>query len=87
MKAATLLTIGLMLATQTALAKPDPANGASLFVNSPCNTPELTNNAAITNLAALDQSVRSCDIANYINWFEDEIRDVVVYLNQTYYKF
>lgn len=87
MKAMLILCSGLLL-MQTAVAAPDPANGQKLFVGSPCDTVELTGpNPAITNHAALEKQVRACDINRNINWYDDEILDVVTYLNQTYYKF
>jgi hypothetical protein len=92
MKAILLLCSGLLL-MQTAVAAsaarlPDPANGQKLFVGSPCDTVELTGpNPAITNSTELEKRVRMCDINRNINWYNDEIQDVVTYLKQTYYKF
>ena len=87
MKPVLILCSGLLL-MQTALAAPDPANGQNLFVNSPCDTEELTApNPKITDTASLETAVRQCDITRNINWYDDEIKDVVTYLNQTYYKF
>jgi hypothetical protein len=89
MKAILLLCSSLLLA-QTALAEPapTPANGQKLFVGSPCDTAELTTpNPAITDKVALEKQVRTCDINHNINWYDDEVMDVVAYLNQTYYKF
>lgn len=88
MKPILILCTGLLL-MQTAWAKdPDPANGGRLFINSACDTPELTSpNPAITNRVQLEQQVRSCDIRQNINWYDDEIQDVVAYLNQTYFQF
>lgn len=88
MKIAMTLLLGLAL-TQPVFAKgADPANGQRLFVNSKCDTAALTGpNPKITSLSELDKAVRSCDVKHNINWFGDEIRDVVSYLDQTYYQF
>lgn len=77
------------LLMQPVLAKdPDPANGGQLFNASACNTPELTTpSPAVGTLAQLEKAVRTCDVNHNINWYDDEIHDVVAYLNQTYYKF
>ena len=86
-KALMILCSGLLL-MQTAQAAPNPANGQILFVNSPCDTEALTTpNPVITDTASLEKEVRQCDISRNINWYDDEIKDVVAYLNQTYYKF
>ncbi len=88
MKAVLILCGSLLLAPATWAKGADAANGQSLFVNSPCDTPALTTpNPAITDKAALEKQVRACDIERNINWFDDEILDVVAYLNQTYYHF
>lgn len=88
MKAVIILFTGLLLTTQTALAnEPDPANGQNLFVNSKCDTEALTGNPNIVSLEQLDREVRTCDINQNINWYDFEVKDVVAYLNQTYYNF
>lgn len=86
-KALMILYSGLLL-IQTAQAAPDSANGQKLFVNSPCDTAALTTpTPKIKDIASLEKEVRQCDISRNINWYDDEIKDVVVYLNQTYHKF
>jgi mono/diheme cytochrome c family protein len=97
MKAVLILSGSLLLAhvmlAQTALAKePDPANGQKLFAASQCMSCHGTDvftrpDRKITSRAALESKVRSCDAGLSTNWFDDEIVDVVAYLNQTYYKF
>ncbi|SDZ88413.1 hypothetical protein SAMN05660964_00513 [Thiothrix caldifontis] len=89
MKAKALLIFcGGLLLMQTALAEPDPVNGQKLFTHSPCDTEQLTApNPNITDIASLEKEVRQCDISRNINWYDDEIKDVVSYLNQTYHKF
>ncbi len=41
----------------------------------------------ISSLAALGKQVRICNIMTEANWFDDEIDEVVEYLNSAYYKF
>jgi mono/diheme cytochrome c family protein len=91
MKAILILCSGLLL-VQTAVAAPDPANGQKLFAASQClnchGTDAFTKpDRKVNNIAALESQVRRCDANLDTNWFDDEIKDVVAYLNQTYYKF
>lgn len=41
----------------------------------------------MTSLAALDKQVRRCKTSLGVSWPDDQIDDVVAYLNQTFYKF
>lgn len=87
MKVFLTLFTGFLL-IQPVLAKDaDPANGGKLFIPSACNIPELTSpKSTVTDVNQLDAAVRACDVEHNINWYDDEIHDVVAYLNQTYYK-
>ncbi|WGZ94868.1 MAG: cytochrome c [Candidatus Thiothrix putei] len=90
-KALLILCSGLLL-MQTVAAEPDPANGQKLFAASKClnchGTDAFTKaDRKVTDLARLESQVRSCDANLDTNWFDDEIKDVVAYLNQAYYKF
>ncbi|MGB3917743.1 MAG: hypothetical protein WBL07_09910 [Thiothrix litoralis] len=91
MKAMLILCTGLLL-MQTAVAEPDPVNGQKLFAASQClnchGTDAFTKaDRKVNDLAALESQVRRCDANLDTNWFDDEIKDVVAYLNQAYYKF
>lgn len=44
-------------------------------------------NRNIDSLAALNKQVHRCKNALGVSWPEDQIADVVAYLNKTYYKF
>ena len=44
-------------------------------------------NRNVRNLAQLGKQVRFCRDAIGLTWFDDEVDDVIEYLNQTYYKF
>lgn len=39
------------------------------------------------DLASIEKWVRQCDVRHNTTWFDDEIKDVVSYLNQTYYHY
>ena len=41
----------------------------------------------VTTLDGLQNQVRRCDINLGLKWFDDDINDVVTYLNNQYYKF
>lgn len=91
MKAVLIFFGGLLLA-QSAMAAPDPVNGQKLFAASRClechGTDVFTRpDRKVKSLAALESQVRKCDANLSTNWFDDEILDVVSYLNKTYYKF
>lgn len=44
-------------------------------------------NRRVNSLTALEQQVRRCESNLELKWFEDDISDVVHYLNTHYYKF
>lgn len=44
-------------------------------------------NRRIDSLAALNKQVHRCKTSLGVSWPEDQIADVVAYLNKTYYKF
>ena len=41
----------------------------------------------VTSLAGLEKQVRRCELTLGLQWFDDDVNDVVAYLNQAYYKF
>ena len=41
----------------------------------------------VGNLARLGQQVRFCKDTIGVTWFDDEVEDVIAYLNATYYHF
>jgi len=77
---------------QAAWAEPDPLNGKRLFEASRCMECHSTDmftrpEREVSNLAELESQVRTCDTRLSTNWFDDQILDVVAWLNQAYYKF
>lgn len=88
------LMAGSLLLTSVAIAEeaPDAANGQKLFNESrclECHGVDLftSANRKVQNLAGLESMVRRCDANLSTNWFDDQILDVVEYLNKAYYKF
>jgi cytochrome c553 len=41
----------------------------------------------VTSLAGLKKQVRRCELSQGLKWFDEDVDDVVNYLNKTYYKF
>lgn len=41
----------------------------------------------VSSLEQLGRQVRFCKDTIGVNWFDDEVEDVIAYLNQTYYHF
>lgn len=89
----TLLGALLLLAsTAHANEQPDPLNGKKLFEQSSClechgSEVFTRDERKVTDYVALEAQVRRCDANLSTNWFDDQILDVVEYLNTTYYQF
>ncbi len=93
MKLIALMASSLLL-TSVAIAEevPNAANGQKLFNESrclECHGVDLftSKNRKVQNLPGLESMVRRCDANLSTNWFDDQILDVVAYLNKAYYKF
>lgn len=41
----------------------------------------------VTSLQGLREQVKRCELSLGLTWFDDQIEDVVQYLNDSYYKF
>ncbi|HPE58954.1 MAG: hypothetical protein KDI15_11460 [Thiothrix sp.] len=92
MKAIVVLAFGLLLSTTVLAAQPDPENGRKLFSESRCLSCHGIDvftriDRKVKNIQQLESRVRSCDANLSTNWFDDQILDVVAYLNQMFYKF
>ena len=86
-----ILITTLILSTM-AFAKGDAKKGKILFDKSQCNKCHGTEvytreNRKIKSLKALEKQVRYCDSQLSVNWFDEDISDVVAYLNDAFYKF
>lgn len=41
----------------------------------------------VSSLDGLEKQVRRCELTLGLQWFDEDVNDVVAYLNQTFYKF
>lgn len=85
------LTAAILLAIGTSLQAADADKGKSLHDEHcmRCHDSSVytRSDRLISSLPALETQVRRCDNALGTTWFDEEISDVVQYLNQSYYKF
>lgn len=92
MKSILFLATGLLLSFSVQAEVPSVANGQRLFAESRCLECHgvdvfTSKDRKVKDLAGLERKVRQCDTNLSTNWFDDQILDVVAYLNSTYYKF
>nr|CAA6830657.1 MAG: Unknown protein [uncultured Thiotrichaceae bacterium] len=92
MKALLFLVTSLLLSFNVQAEEPNTANGQRLFKASRCLECHsvgvfTSKDRKVKDLAGLERKVRQCDANLSTNWFDDQILDVVAYLNSTYYKF
>ncbi len=80
----------MLLGTLSASAG-DIENGRQLHNDNcvRCHKPSVytRENRMINSYDALQERVRQCEIMAEMAWFDEEIDDVVSFLNHTYYKF
>lgn len=84
------LTTSLFLSTS--LFAIDTENGKELFNEAKCmechNREDFAvNEKKVKNIEILHQRVQACAINSDAGWFDDELLDVVHYLNKEHYKF
>lgn len=92
MKPVLILLTSLLFMQMNLAHAGDAQNGQKLFAASQCmnchGTEVFTRaDRKVKNLKELESQVRRCDANMTTNWYDDEIMDVVAYLNQAYYKF
>jgi mono/diheme cytochrome c family protein len=93
MKVNTLHTLALTLAVLSgnAAAATDPEHGKALLEErcTKCHDSSVytRKDRFITSKEALAKQVNRCSINTGAQWFDEDIADVVDYLNATYYKF
>lgn len=87
----TLAGLGLLVSMALGDATADVSNGKALHENHCVRCHDSTvytrPDRRVDDLPALEAQVRRCDSALGTTWFDDEIADVVEYLNAEYYKF
>lgn len=72
--------------------KGNAENGKELYENSKCQKCHSSEvytrkDRKVTSIPALEKKVRMCDSQFSVNWFNEDISDVVAYLNKAFYKF
>ncbi|CAA6810612.1 MAG: Unknown protein [uncultured Thiotrichaceae bacterium] len=92
MKSILFLATSLLLSFSVHAEVPNIASGQRLFAESRCLECHgvdvfTSKDRKVKDLAGLERKVRQCDASLSTNWFDDQILDVVAYLNATYYKF
>ena len=83
------LIVGLVLAGPAAAVDIDNGNDLHFEHCTGCHDDSVytRENRNVKDLARLGQQVRFCRDAVGVTWFDDEVDDVIGYLNATYYKF
>ena len=85
------LSLLIMLAMPLLVQAQDYANGARLHMQncSGCHDTSVYTRQPrrVNSLPALGKQVRFCQNNLGITWFDDEVNDVIFYLNRDYYQF
>ncbi len=82
----------LLLLTSNLFAAGNASTGKKLYQNSQCmrcHSSEIfkAKSRKVKSLKKLESKVRLCDSKLSTNWFEEDIQDVVAYLNKSFYNF
>ena len=85
------LIAATLLATTGVVSAADSANGKSLKEQNCMGCHEdavyTRTDRRVTSLAGLEKQVRRCELTLGLQWFDDDVNDVVAYLNENFYKF
>jgi mono/diheme cytochrome c family protein len=85
------LTTLCLLAAGTIPAATAAGNGAALHQENctSCHDDSVytRKDRRVTTLDGLKKQVQRCELSQGLKWFDEDIDDVVAYLNSTYYKF
>ena len=86
----TLIATILLTATGTLMAA-DTGHGKSLKEENcmGCHEDDVytRQDRRVTSLASLGKQVRRCEFTLGLQWFDEDVNDVVAHLNQAFYKF
>ena len=86
-----LLAAAALASVSTLAAAADASHGKALQQENcmSCHGDEVytRQDRKVTTLAGLDKQVRRCELSLGLQWFDEDVADVVAYLNNTYYKF
>lgn len=84
----------LMSYSLPSMAEGNAENGKRLFGEKPdkclschADPQHFTRKDRAKDLQTLEKWVRQCDIRHNTSWFDEDVKDVVSYLNQTYYHY
>ncbi|WP_044406057.1 hypothetical protein [Thiomicrospira microaerophila] len=80
----------LLSVSSTGFAEGNPESGKALHKEAnclSCHTANPYSTAKTPNFERLVKAVDFCNTNLNTGWFEDEVLDVAVYLNQKYYKY
>lgn len=92
MKIHALCLLGITLAAGTPLAMAaNPAHGEELQQQNctSCHGDSVytRKDRKVTSLSGLRKQVQRCELTLGLQWFDDDVDDVVSYLNQEYYQY
>ena len=86
-----LLPLGLTVLTSSLAFAADIENGKALHIENctRCHQPDVytREKRMVNSFDELHEQVRQCEIMAEMAWFDEEIEDVVGFLNEAYYKF
>jgi len=86
-----ILTTTCLLVAGTPLTSAFADNGADLYAANctSCHDDSVytRKDRRVTSLAGLRKQVQRCELSQGLKWFDEDVDDVVSYLNTTYYKF
>jgi cytochrome c553 len=86
-----ILTTTCLLATGVLPVTATADNGATLHKENctSCHDDSVytRKDRRVTSLAGLKKQVQRCELSQGLKWFDEDVDDVVNYLNTTYYKF
>ena len=85
------ILLGVLLGASSLLSN-DAGNGKDLYFKAKCqecHTPEdyISEKRKVKDFAKLQWRVKRCGFTMGAGWFDEDIDDVVKYLNENYYKF
>ncbi|WP_294961791.1 cytochrome c [Sulfurimonas sp.] len=91
MKKAHLLLVGIYFSVSPLFAY-NADSGEKLYLEAKCQKCHTSDSftsadSKVKNLAKLKWRVKKCNFAMDAEWFDDEVDDVVHYLNKKFYKF
>ncbi len=86
------LPIFISVLLTTTFINADEKRGEELFMEAKClecheTTSFKHNEKKVNNIHKLKQKVKACEFNTNTGWFDDEVMDVVDYLNKKYYHY